>query len=160
MTACAICPQTTLMKLVFLMAADTFPRRLLESQAAVTGLTGCNGMQTEQRIITQIMVKFNIGTPARLIMATLTLFTLVAFMNIVFLVTCDARSFKFVLIRILIMTLDTECGLMTATQSEPGVAIMIETDFFPAPGSMAFLALSAIATLVFIIEFMATDTGL
>jgi hypothetical protein len=49
---------------------------------------------------------------------------------------------------------------MPSAQGEIRVRIMVKTEFFPAPGGMALLAVRTITALVYIIELVTGITGL
>lgn len=57
------------------------------------------------------------------------------------------------------MTVITAYIGMTTSQGKIGISIMIKTEFFPAPGSMALLTIGAIAALVHIIQLVAGVAG-
>ncbi len=98
MAAGAIITQALFMLIIALVAGDAVSLGILEGGSDMTALTGSDRVQADQREPSQVMLKLYQDSPAALVMTSFTVFTQLAAMGIIQLVTAVTIERQFLAI--------------------------------------------------------------
>ena len=159
MTARTFAAESAFVDVIFLMTAETIPRRIAITRALVALGAFHRQMRPRQREAGQRMVIAH-TRPARIVVAALAAIPHLALVLIVFFMTIDAASGRVAItLRILVATVAGDTfSRMAPTQGEAGFGV-IEQRCFPARFGVAIAAFLTQRICVFIIFAVTTDAG-
>jgi len=116
-------------------------------------------MKADKGKLRNIMVKYNVFSPALLVVAGLAVSTLAAPVNIVFTVAGQAGTGLFYPIGTAPVAL-CACNLAVLVSQREFCLLVIKTELTPPSRAMTGLAFFTVASLVFVIVLMTAVTGL
>ena len=119
------------MFVVALMTIDTGAGSILVSRRKMTLFTGGNGMQTDERKSSQIMVEEYLLSPRVLVVTVLAMLPFLTVVDIVIRVAAVAVGCQFISFFFSRMTVATGHLVVGATQREFRVLVVIELDLLP-----------------------------
>lgn len=116
-------------------------------------------MQSDQREMGEVVLKSDIFFPPLLIVAGLTFFALLSFMDIIRPVATDARRIYFCFSRAIFMAGRTLNFHMTSHKFKMSVSIVIKYNLLPRRRRMAITAFGSILAFMHIIDSMTIRTS-
>lgn len=157
-TDSAFCTQAPFVIIILRVATHTGRPRVLIGWRQVAGSAGRSGMQPDQWKFRQVMVEGNLRFPTCLVVTSIAACSLLASVDITGLVTLVACAVQLLAVQRAHMTGIAIDFSVLSSEAEIGL-VMIKEGALPAFGRMAGFAFLPVASPVFVVAFVATDTG-
>ena len=155
---CAVGAETSLMRVLFLVAGDAFGFGILECRRGMAFLAFDLEMSSQQWETSAAMIEAGL-IPRLLVVAALALLALLTFVLIVSLMAGETGSLEFVLEKTPLMAGDALDFAVFPAKRILGIPVMIESAGFPVFLDMAAFAFLAEMPFVFVVLLMAANTG-
>lgn len=160
MAALAIDSQAATVLVILPVTAVTPCFRVtIGSPVKMTFLARGHRVQAQERETCEIVIEAHANLPAFLVVAALTLLSLLAFVHVVGAMATDAGHVCLMLFRVALVAGYALEVLVLAAKREVGFFAVVEARILPSLCGMTVLAFSAVAALVHVVRAVAGDAG-